>query len=162
MNESDVSVLQRIKTLFGCALPTPFIEYITGQTDEPLKPNFLQIESLGAFGEYSVDEFIPLNQILERKSRIEGFDSDYIPFAAASGGDVFVFNTSDAMRVYLWSHENLFQRLKVCDTFGSFLEVIKFEEIAIPDCSSGSSSKVWVDPEFREKYASLFVDKKRN
>jgi hypothetical protein len=144
---SAVSILQ-VEAAIGRPLSDAFRSFVLSHDGARPETNILKISDNSDLG---VSEFIPVNQILDARARIENIPDGAYPVAWAEGGNFIFVNEDKAGAVFFWDHELPDNSAQVANTFGEFLDLLEPFDIKSVRLKPGQVKKVWVDPDFLKK-----------
>lgn len=95
----------------------------------------------------NVDRFIPLSELGNRATGVEGFPHDALPIAEAAGGNFIYLKKSD-FSVWFWDHEIDSGDLELAPSFDEFMRQLIPFDIDSVELKPGQVEASWVDPDF--------------
>jgi hypothetical protein len=143
---SDESILA-LQVALGCQISGSFRDFVRGNDGAEPEPNSFKIS---AKNESGVNRFIPVEEIVKERGRVETIPTQAYPVAWAEGGNYVFVDDGNSGAVFFWDHETQ-ELTQLAPDFGAFLDLLEpFDSMKI-DLKPGQVKKVWIDPEFLKR-----------
>ncbi len=95
----------------------------------------------------SVERFIPISDLINKKLMLDFYKKEFIPIACLEGGD-FVFLDMINASIYFYSHELEYELILISKTFKNFMEILcPFDKSSV-ELDESEIEYVWIDEEF--------------
>ena len=112
-----------------------------------------------AKNESGVNGFIPISLVMVERNKIENIPENAYPVAWAEGGNYVLVDERRNGEVYFWDHEQPETILKIADSFGGFLSMLKPFDIRTVELKPGQVKSVRINPEFLKRLKTNGGDK---
>lgn len=140
--------ISELESSLGFAISKAIKQFLRAHNGAEPEGNCFKVGDKNASG---VNEFIPTDQILQERSRIENIPKKAYPIAWAEGGNFVIVDEGHKGAVYYWDHELPKDLVKIAPDFNAFLDLLNPFDIKSVTLKPGQVRSVWVDPEFRKK-----------
>ena len=132
----------------GIKFPADYVEFVVIHDGAKPESNTFQ---LGTNNSSAVNRFVPVNEIVSTRKRVDGFHKDMLPIAYDDCGN-FVYLNPLNWSVYFWDHEIQEADYRLAGSFGEFLSLLKPFGLDQIKLKPGQVKSVWVDPDFKPEF----------
>jgi len=132
----------------GLRLSESFKNFIREHNGAEPENNVFRISDNNECG---VDQFIPVQEIVNERTRIENLPLKAYPVAWAEGGNYVFIDEGQNGAVFFWDHEQPIPPVKLTSNFGEFLALLQPFDIKTVRLEPGQVKRIWVNPEFLKR-----------
>ena len=145
--ESDIAALE---TMIGQPLDDQFRKFIEANNGADPEENSFPVDGVAHVG--GVNEFIPVEDIVDERRYIDDIAPRAYPVASSEGGNYVILDQDQGGAIFFWDHEVEGAISKIADGFDAFLNMIEpFDPAAIKP-APGQVKSAWIDPDFLKQF----------
>lgn len=141
--------VEALEVVVGQPLDAAFLRFVMHHNGATPDSNSFPVNGEAHMG--GVDEFIPVEDIVAERSRINDLATGAYPVAFSSGGNYVLLDQGSEGAIFFWDHEVESGIYKIADTFEAFLDMLEpFDESTVK-LEPGQVRSAWISPDFLKK-----------